>query len=71
VRDEGEVGDDLEVLSAADRRTARHILFLKGPTGIALDGAGNRLVCEEGGHRVWRLTPENPAGRRTADRDRR
>jgi sugar lactone lactonase YvrE len=30
---------------------------LNGPTGMALDAAGNLLVCEELGHRVWRLTP--------------
>jgi hypothetical protein len=24
---------------------------------MAFDGAGNLLVCEEYGHRVWRLTP--------------
>jgi hypothetical protein len=43
----------------------------QGPDRHCARRAGNLLVCEEGGHRVWRLTPENPAGRRTADRDRR
>ena len=28
-----------------------------GPCGMAFDGAGSVLVCEEYGHRVWRLTP--------------
>lgn len=30
---------------------------LNGPTGMAFDSAGNLLVCEESGNRVWRLTP--------------
>jgi hypothetical protein len=37
-------------------------VFLRGgPTGMALEPAGNLLVCEEYGHRVWRLTPPSAA----------
>ena len=30
------------------------------PTGMSFDGQGRVLVCEERGHRVWRLTPVEP-----------
>jgi sugar lactone lactonase YvrE len=33
-------------------------VYLGGaPTGMAFDGAGSLLVCEEYGNRVWRVTP--------------
>jgi hypothetical protein len=43
----------------ADGLAATSVSLAGGPTGMALDGAGNLLVCEERGHRVWRLTPTN------------
>jgi hypothetical protein len=41
----------------ADGLPATSVSLAGGPTGMAFDGAGNLLVCEEYGHRVWRLTP--------------
>jgi hypothetical protein len=32
---------------------------------MAFDRTGNVLVCEEAGHRVWRLAAEDPAERRS------
>jgi DNA-binding beta-propeller fold protein YncE len=40
-----------------DGLPATSVSLAGGPTGMAFDGAGNLLVCEEYGHRVWRLTP--------------
>jgi hypothetical protein len=42
-----------------DGLPATSVSLAGGPTGMALDGAGNLIVCEERGHRVWRLTPAN------------
>jgi hypothetical protein len=42
-----------------DGVAATSVSLAGGPTGMAFDGAGNLLVCEERGHRVWRLTPTN------------
>jgi sugar lactone lactonase YvrE len=41
----------------ADGLSATSVDLAGGPTGMAFDGAGNVLVCEERSHRVWRLTP--------------
>jgi sugar lactone lactonase YvrE len=41
----------------ADGLPATSVSLAGGPTGMAWDGAGDLLVCEENGHRVWRLTP--------------
>ena len=41
----------------ADGLPATSVSLAGGPTGMAFDGAGDLLVCEEYGHRVWRLTP--------------
>ena len=41
----------------ADGLPATSVSLAGGPTGMAFDGVGNVLVCEERGHRVWRLTP--------------
>jgi trimeric autotransporter adhesin len=41
----------------ADGLPATSVSLAGGPTGMAFDGAGDLLVCEERGHRVWRLTP--------------
>jgi len=41
----------------ADGLPATSASLAGGPTGMAFDEAGNLLVCEEYGHRVWRLTP--------------
>jgi hypothetical protein len=41
----------------ADGLPATSVNLAGSPTGMAFDGAGNVLVCEEYGHRVWRLTP--------------
>jgi hypothetical protein len=41
----------------ADGLPATSVSLAGGPTGMAFDGRGNLLVCEEYGHRVWRLTP--------------
>jgi NHL repeat-containing protein len=41
----------------ADGLPATSVSLAGGPTGMAFDGAGGLLVCEEYGHRVWRLTP--------------
>ena len=41
----------------ADGLPATSVDLAGAPTGMAFDGAGNVLVCEERGHRVWRLTP--------------
>jgi sugar lactone lactonase YvrE len=41
----------------ADGLPATSVDLAGSPTGMAFDGAGNVLVCEEYGHRVWRLTP--------------
>jgi sugar lactone lactonase YvrE len=41
----------------ADGLPATSVSLWGAPTGMAFDGAGNVLVCEEHGHRVWRLTP--------------
>jgi DNA-binding beta-propeller fold protein YncE len=41
----------------ADGLPATSVDLAGSPTGMAFDGAGNVLVCEERGHRVWRLTP--------------
>jgi hypothetical protein len=41
----------------ADGLPATSVSLAGGPTGMAFDGLGNLLVCEEYGHRVWRLTP--------------
>ncbi len=41
----------------SDGLPATSVSLNGGPTGMAFDGAGNVLVCEEYGHRVWRLTP--------------
>jgi hypothetical protein len=41
----------------ADGLPATSVSLAGGPTGMAFDAAGNVLVCEEYGHRVWRLTP--------------
>jgi trimeric autotransporter adhesin len=43
----------------ADGLPATSVSLAGAPTGMAFDGAGNVLVCEEYGHRVWRLTPTN------------
>jgi DNA-binding beta-propeller fold protein YncE len=43
----------------ADGLPAPSVSLAGGPTGMAFDGAGDLLVCEEYGHRVWRLTPTN------------
>ena len=43
----------------SDGLLATSVSLTGGPTGMAFDGAGNVLVCEEYGHRVWRLTPTN------------
>lgn len=40
----------------ADGLPATSVRLDGGPTGMALDAAGNLLVCEEYGNRVWRLT---------------
>ena len=40
----------------ADGLPATSVSLAGGPTGMAFDGAGGLLVCEEHGHRVWRLT---------------
>ena len=41
----------------ADGLPATSVDLAGAPTGMAFDGAGALLVCEERGHRVWRLTP--------------
>ena len=41
----------------ADGLPATSVSLSGGPTGMAFDGDGSVLVCEEYGHRVWRLTP--------------
>jgi DNA-binding beta-propeller fold protein YncE len=41
----------------ADGLPATAVSLEGGPTGMAFDGAGDLLVCEERGNRVWRLTP--------------
>jgi NHL repeat len=41
----------------ADGLPATSVDLAGAPTGMAFDGAGNVVVCEERGHRVWRLTP--------------
>jgi sugar lactone lactonase YvrE len=41
----------------ADGLPATSVDLAGGPTGMAFDGAGALIVCEERGHRVWRLTP--------------
>jgi hypothetical protein len=41
----------------ADGLPATSVSVAGGPTGMAFDAAGDVLVCEEYGHRVWRLTP--------------
>jgi len=41
----------------ADGLPATSVSLAGGPTGMAFDGLGDLLVCEEHGHRVWRLTP--------------
>jgi hypothetical protein len=41
----------------ADGLPATSVSLAGGPTGMAFDGGGNLLVCEEYGHRVWRLSP--------------
>jgi DNA-binding beta-propeller fold protein YncE len=41
----------------ADGLPATSVSLAGGPTGMTFDGAGDLLVCEEHGHRVWRLTP--------------
>lgn len=41
----------------ADGLPATSVDLAGGPTGMAFDGAGSLLVCEERAHRVWRLTP--------------
>lgn len=43
--------------SPADGLPATAVSLAGGPTGMAFDGEGDLLVCEESGHRVWRLTP--------------
>jgi DNA-binding beta-propeller fold protein YncE len=43
----------------ADGLPATSASLAGGPTGMAFDGAGDLLVCEERGHRVWRLTGTN------------
>jgi sugar lactone lactonase YvrE len=43
----------------ADDLPATSVSLAGGPTGMAFDGDGNLLVCEENRHRVWRLTPAN------------
>jgi NHL repeat len=40
----------------ADGLPATSVSLAGGPTGMALDRAGNLLICEEQGHRLWRLT---------------
>jgi NHL repeat len=42
-----------------DGLPATSVSLAGGPTGMAFDGAGDLLFCEEYGHRVWRLTPAN------------
>ena len=39
----------------ADGVPATSVSLAGGPTGMAFDGAGNLLICEERAHRVWRL----------------
>jgi DNA-binding beta-propeller fold protein YncE len=41
----------------ADGLPATSVSLQGSPTGMALDAAGNLLVCEEFANRVWRLTP--------------
>jgi hypothetical protein len=41
----------------ADGLPATSVSLAGGPTGMAFDAGGTLLVCEERGHRVWRLTP--------------
>ena len=41
----------------ADGLPATSVSLAGGPTGMAFDGLGDLLVCEEHGHCVWRLTP--------------
>ena len=43
----------------ADGLPATSVSLAGSPTGMAFDGAGGLLVCEEYRHRVWRLTPTN------------
>jgi DNA-binding beta-propeller fold protein YncE len=43
----------------ADGLPATSVSLAGGPTGMAFYGTGGLLVCEERGHRVWRLTPTN------------
>jgi DNA-binding beta-propeller fold protein YncE len=41
----------------SDGLPATSVSLSGAPTGMAFDGDGSVLVCEEYGHRVWRLTP--------------
>jgi hypothetical protein len=41
----------------ADGLPATAVSLAGAPTGMAFDGQGRLLVCEERGHRVWRLVP--------------
>jgi hypothetical protein len=43
----------------ADGLPATSVNLAGGPTGMALDTAGNLLLCEEQGHRLWRLTRQD------------
>ena len=43
--------------SPSDGLPATSVHLYGGPCGMAFDGAGGILVCEEYGHRVWRLSP--------------
>jgi NHL repeat len=45
----------------SDGLPATSVSLAGGPTGMAFEAAGDLLVCEEYGHRVWRLTPTSGA----------